>query len=133
MKFLLDTDTFSIAARDGSASLRRRLELQAPEDIALSAVTVGEIEFGLARHSPAPRTAARVAAMRSSFRVLALDEAAAVIYGRLRQALNSRGTPIGPNDFWIASHAIAAGLILVSGNTREFARVPGLMVENWLR
>ncbi len=133
MKYLLDTDTFSVAARDGSAQLKARLGAVPAHDIALSAIAVGEIEFGLARNAPPERIRLRIAALRSSFRVLPVDEPVAGAYGRLRQDLQRRGTPIGPNDMWIAAHALVAGLTLVSGNEREFTRVPGLKVENWLR
>jgi tRNA(fMet)-specific endonuclease VapC len=133
VKFLLDTDTFSVAARDGSAELLSRLEGESLDDIALSVVTVGEIEFGLSKRMPPPRIAARIVAMRQSFRILTLDERAASAYGRLRQQLQSQGIPIGPNDLWIAAHALSEDLTVVTGNTREFARVPGLRVENWLR
>lgn len=133
MKFLLDTDTFSVAAREGSAALHKRLEGESLDNLALSVITVGEIEFGLAKRMPPARIAARIAAMRQSFRVLAVNEAAAAAYGRLRQSLHSQGISIGPNDLWIAAHALSENLTVVTGNVREYIRVPGLRVENWLR
>ena len=132
MKFLLDTDTFSVAAREGSATLRQRLEGESLANIALSVVTVGEIEFGLAKRMPVPRVAARIASLRHALRVLTLNEAVAVAYGSLRQHLQSQGIGIGPNDLWIAAHALAEDMTVVTGNVREYARVPGLRVENWL-
>ncbi len=133
MKYLLDTDTLSVAARDGSAQLKARLGAVPARDVVLSAIAVGEIEFGLARNALPDRILSRIATLRAGFRVLAVDEPVAGAYGRLRQELQRRGTPIGPNDMWIAAHALVAGLTLVSGNEREFTRVPGLKVENWLR
>ena len=133
MKFLLDTDTFSVAAREGSAALHQRLEGESLDNLALSVVTVGEIEFGLAKRMPPARIATRIASLRHSLRVLHINEAVAVAYGRLRQGLQSRGINIGPNDLWIAAHALAEDLTVVTGNVREYSRVPGLRVENWLR
>ena len=133
MKFLLDTDTFSVAARDGSQPLRQRLAQVATQDIALSAIALGEIEFGLARHTPPERIVRRIATLRASFQVMAVGDSVAAVYGTLRQDLQRRGTPIGPNDMWIAAHALAENLTLVTGNEREFSRVPGLRIENWLR
>jgi tRNA(fMet)-specific endonuclease VapC len=65
--------------------------------------------------------------------VLELPRAAGDAYGRIRQRASSRGELIVGNDLWIASHAIAAGLTLVTNNAREFRRVPGLRIENWTR
>ena len=64
---------------------------------------------------------------------LELPAEAAEHYGEIRAVLQRKGAPIGPNDLWIAAHARAAGLVLVSNNEREFKRVPGLKVENWAR
>jgi tRNA(fMet)-specific endonuclease VapC len=130
---MLDTDVFSIAARGGSARLRARLDTIAPQDIALSVICLGEIEFGLSKQ-PAPAwLAQRISQLRQAFVPLPMQPAAALTYGKLRQILAKKGTPIGPNDLWIAAHAMHEGLTLVSNNEREFARVPGLKFENWLR
>ena len=64
--------------------------------------------------------------------ILALDAPAHARYGRIRAELEAAGTPIGPNDLLIAAHALAVDAVLVTANTREFLRVPGLQVENWL-
>ena len=133
MKFLIDTDVFSIAARDSSNALRDRLQHLPVTDIALSAITVGEIEFGLAKQRPRPATVARIEALRQALQVLAIDQTVAKQYGRLRDELRRIGKPIGPNDLWIAAHALSANLTLVTGNELEFRRVPTLRVENWMR
>jgi tRNA(fMet)-specific endonuclease VapC len=133
VKFLLATDTFSVAVRDASPALRERLSTVTVGELALSVISLGELEYGLARNRPAAPIAARVAALRSALAVLPLAESAVHHYGLLRDALRRKGTPIGPNDCWIAAHALAQGLTLVTGNAREFSRVPGLRVENWMR
>lgn len=133
MTYLLDTDTFSTAARDTSPVLRQRLENMATDHLAISAVTVGEVDFGIARRLPPDIVVARIASFRASLRVLPIDEDVARRYGLLRAHLERLGTPIGPNDLWIAALALALDLTLVTGNEREFARVPTLRVENWMR
>jgi len=110
VKFLLDTDAFSVASRDGSPTLRERMAETPAADIGLSAITVGEIEFGLAKQTPPERIVRRIAALRSSFTVLPVGESVGLVYGRLRQQLRSQGTPIGPNDLWLAAQAMASGL-----------------------
>jgi tRNA(fMet)-specific endonuclease VapC len=132
VRFLLDTDTFSVAARDPYSRVQAKLASIPMNDIGISAITAGEIEFGLAKKLPGPVIASRVAAMRVAFRVLAVDEGVARRYGHLRDELRKSGTPIGPNDLWIAAHALSLNLTLVSNNTREFRRVPELKLENWL-
>lgn len=132
MKFLLDTDTFSaIAARRHPGALERLSAL--PDGAAYVCwITLGEVAFGMRRSKPAQRTTSGIESLRRSLVRLPLDEPVVEQYARLRAALEAKGRPIGPNDSWIAAHALAHGLTLVTGNEREFRRVPGLKVENWL-
>ena len=132
MKFLLDTDTFSaIAARRHPGALERLSAL--PDGAAYVCwITLGEVAFGLRRNKPAQRTISGIESLRRSLVRLPLDEPVVEQYARLRAGLEAKGRPIGPNDSWIAAHALAHGLTLVTGNEREFRRVPGLKVENWL-
>jgi tRNA(fMet)-specific endonuclease VapC len=88
--------------------------------------------FGAAK-SLDPRAPAEVLRMIALAPVLALPEAAGRIYGDIRAALARQGRLIGPNDLWIAAHAIAAGLTLVTNNEDEFRRVEGLKIENWAK
>jgi tRNA(fMet)-specific endonuclease VapC len=78
------------------------------------------------------RLSLQVEAILSALSILPLEEPVDVRYAELRQGLERSGTPIGGNDMLITAHALALGLTLVTGNLREFARVPGLNVENWL-
>ena len=133
MSYLLDTDVFSVAARDNCEPLRERLGQVPWRDLALSAITAGEIEFGLARHRPTARVFERLQLLRATIQVMDLNDSVAREYGRLRHLLAQAGTPIGPNDVWIAAHALTEKRTLVTGNEREFRRVPGLLVENWMR
>lgn len=133
MKYLLDTDTFSFAARDASALLTARFRGTAPQDLALSVISRGEIEFGLAANAPKRFTLERTLALLEALATLPLVPAVARHYRDLRVHLHKRGTPIGGNDMWIAAHALSEGLIVVTNNEREFRLVPGLIVENWMR
>ena len=92
-----------------------------------------QVAFGQALNPVIERIAARIALLREVLLPLALEPAVAEHYARLRLALQRAGTPIGPNDLWLAAHALERDLTLVTNNEREFSRVPGLRVENWLR
>ena len=102
-------------------------------DVVLCAVVLAELLYG-AEHSGAAHRAANlalVASLRQQYLSLPFDESAAEEYGRIRAYLAGQGTPIGPNDLMIAAIARGNGLTLVTHNTKEFSRVPGLNVEDW--
>jgi tRNA(fMet)-specific endonuclease VapC len=133
VKYLLDTDVLSLVAREANAALTGKVRASSPDDLAVSVISKGEIEFGLLFNRPKRLTEQRMRGLLASLQTLPLSADVALHYAHLRHELNRAGTPIGTNDMWIAAHAKALGLILVSNNTREFKRVPGLSVENWLR
>ncbi len=128
--FLLDTNPLVYAFK-GMGRCRERIDQADPASLHLSALSVFEIEFGLARsRNPQPMRLFLSDACRRH-RCLPLDESAAAQAGRLRGVLQQAGTPIGPYDLLIAGTALAHQLIVVTRNLREFSRVPGLRVENW--
>jgi tRNA(fMet)-specific endonuclease VapC len=131
VKYLLDTDILSYVARESHAGLLDRMRLVAPQDLTISVITRAEVEFGLRSHPPRRLTLERMTALLHEIVTLALPEHAATHHCSLRLALQRAGTPIGANDQWIAAHALALGLTVVTNNDREFRRVPGLKVENW--
>ena len=133
MKYLLDTDTFSHIAREASVALMTKVRSVALGELAVSVISRGEIEYGLAANAPKRDTLERSLALLGLMTTLDLPAAAAPRYRDLRVHLKRQGTPIGPNDMWIAAHALAQDLTVVTNNEREFTRVPGLKVENWLR
>ena len=133
MRFLLDADVFSAIARQTSASAEQRLAELESGSVALSVITCAEIAFGLERHPVSSRLVARIQRLQQVLPNLPLLDSVVAHYARARAHLEKRGTPIGPNDLWLAAHALCQDLTVVTGNTREFARVPGLRVENWLR
>src|SRR5690242_13184614 len=115
-----------------SAALLRRLDLHA-DNSAISVVAYGELAFGERMSVRRDEAAAHLAALLETLQVLPLPLDAARRYAEIREALQRAGQPIGSNDLWIAAHALADDLTLVTNNEREFQRVPGLRVENWAR
>ncbi|MGO9271123.1 MAG: type II toxin-antitoxin system tRNA(fMet)-specific endonuclease VapC [Terriglobia bacterium] len=131
MTYLLDTNTCIRYLNGRSPEVRRRLEPVAPEDVALCSVVKAELYYGAARTRDPGRTLAHMTSFMSPFSSLPFDDFCAVAYGRIRAQLEQAGTPIGPNDMMIAAIAVAADLTLVTHNTREFARVAGLILTDW--
>ena len=131
MKVLLDTDIVSYLFRAGDERALGRFKAYAPGEVAISAITAAELMFG-AELSGAPRHRVMVDRICRALLVAPFEAVAARAYGTLRAALHRRGTPIGSNDMLIAAHAIALGIPLATNNLREFRRVPGLKVDNWL-
>lgn len=132
MKYLLDTDTCSFVMRQSNPELLRRFGSIVDGDAAVSVITQGELRAGLARRPQATQLHLRLERLNAVIPTLALPELAAIAYGEIRHQLERKGQIIGSNDLWIAAHAMAADLTLVTNNTREFKRVSGLKLENWM-
>lgn len=128
MRYLLDTDTCVFALKH-HPDVRRRFGKIGPDDVAVSTMTLAELRFGSLRSQRPAKTWGDVEAFLEPIRVLPFDQGAALTHAELRLALKSR--PIGERDLVIASVAAARGLAVVTHNTREFARVPGLRCEDW--
>lgn len=130
--YVLDTNTISYYFR-GDPQVAPRLQALPPKNIGVPAIVMYELQYGLLRLPKAagkPRLAA-LAAFLQPLRVLAFDAACADQAARLRVALETHGTPIGPHDVLIAATALRHEATLVTRNVREFARVPQLRVETW--
>ena len=97
----------------------------------LSIITFGELAYGAAKSARRNEAIVQLEELRRAIPVATLPEEAAEVYGALRADLEGRGQQIGNNDLWIAAHALAVNLILVTNNAREFGRVKGLKVQNW--
>ena len=128
---MLDTNIVSELARNPQGRVSERIAEVGPEAICTSIVVAAELRFGSAKKGSAKLTA-QIEAILESIPVLALDMPADAEYGRIRDELESAGTPIGPNDMLIAAHALALGVVIVTANVGEFGRVRGLSVENWI-
>jgi tRNA(fMet)-specific endonuclease VapC len=114
------------------ARVRAALESTVPSDLRMSAVTLAELRFGIAKSSQPRSAASNLRVLLSRIRVVPFDDAAAERYGEIRASLERRGAPIGPLDTLIAAHALSLGWTLATNNVREFRRVPGLKVADWL-
>lgn len=130
--YMLDTNIASAAIR-GDTGIDRRMRGLAPGTWCISAVTRSELRCGAELKPAATRLARIVEAFLAIADVAPWDTAAADAHGRLRAALQTKGSPIGVFDEMIAGHALAIGAVVVTDNVRDFARVPGLVLENWLR
>jgi len=129
--YLLDTNILSDIIRNPFGQAAQRVEAVGASAICTSIIVAAELRYGCAKKGSA-RLQARVEALLQTIAVLGLDIPADTQYGSIRAVLEAAGLPIGGNDLLIAAHAAALGLTLVTDNTREFSRVPGLVVENWL-
>ncbi len=134
MSHLLDTNSFISHLRQGPASkVTVRMAAVPPGSVYLCSVVLAELLYG-AMHSGGAYQAANlilIARLRQQFVSLPFDDRAAEEYGKVRAHLAALGTPIGPNDLMIAATALANQLTLVTHNTTEFSRVPGLVLEDW--
>jgi tRNA(fMet)-specific endonuclease VapC len=131
---LLDTSSWVDHLRRGAASsVTTRLSTAPIGSVYLCAVVLAELYYGAMRGSAAhtAHNLALIAKLRGDYASLPFNDQAADQYGRLRAHLVSLGTPIGPNDMFVAAIALANGLTLVTHNTREFSRLPGLVLEDW--
>ena len=132
MSYQLDTDTCVYWLRGRDSALKARLAALTPADVQISAVVRGELMVGAERSADPRATLEDVLRFLDAFEVAPVDADVSRHYARLRAGLEKRGESIGPNDLWIAATALAWGATLVTGNTREFRRVPRLHLENWL-
>jgi tRNA(fMet)-specific endonuclease VapC len=131
IRFLLDTNICIFVGKSRWSDPVAQRFARAGGNMAMSAITFAELQFGIAFSAQQDQNRAALATLVIDVPVLAFDEPAAVLYGFIRADLKRRGTMIGGNDLLIAAHALANDLILVTNNTREFARVQGLKVEDW--
>jgi tRNA(fMet)-specific endonuclease VapC len=131
VRYLLDTNAISDFVRD-QAMVAKHLKATRPDEIAVSTVTLMEIEYGLALEPVrARRIAPLLDGLLASVRVLPFSRVDARSAGVVRAALRRHGRPIGPYDILLAGCALARGLTLVTANTGEFSRVAGLAIEDW--
>ncbi len=129
--FLLGTNILSNLIRRPQGRIAERLIREGEGSVCTSIILASELRFGAAKCGSA-RLAAQLEAVLAALEILPFEEPAARRYGELRDRLERQGTPIGPNDMLIAAHALAVGLTVVTDNVREFSRVPGLSLDNWL-
>jgi tRNA(fMet)-specific endonuclease VapC len=130
-QYMLDTNIVSAMVRKPHGALAGKLSGIDTASICISIVVAAEIRFGLAK-GVAKQMQLQIDAILEAIDILPLSAPVDTHYGEIRSYLEKRGQPISANGLFIAAHARSLNLILVSNNTREFERVPGLQLENWL-
>ncbi|HEU0218041.1 MAG TPA: type II toxin-antitoxin system VapC family toxin [Stellaceae bacterium] len=131
-RYLLDTNIISDVIRNPRGLAARRIRQVGVAQVCTSIIVAAELRYGIAKRRTST-LATRVLEMLDRLAVLSLEPPADAVYAQLRVQLEETGTLIGPNDLLIAAQALSLGLVLVTDNEREFSRVPGLTIENWLR
>jgi tRNA(fMet)-specific endonuclease VapC len=129
MRYLLDANAVIALLNDTTSPIARRIRRYAPRHVGVSAVVIHELYYGAFKSQRVDKNVARVDALQ--FPVLEFDQEDARQAGEVRAHLASKGAPIGPYDVLMAGQAKARKLTLVTHNTTEFQRVPGLKVEDW--
>ncbi len=132
LQYLLDTNIVSDLINNPDGRITQRLAELGPGAVVTSVIVRSEIWYG-ARRRQSPRLSKQIADVLGGLEALPFDAPADEIYGLIRAELALAGTPIGGNDMFIAAHALALDLTLVTDNVDEFSRVNGLRIENWLR
>jgi len=131
-RYLLDTNICIYIQRQRPEKVLARFQKLKPGDAAISVVTWGELFYGAEKSKQRKKVLQLLEEFKSFVPVLPIPENTGNAYGVIRASLESKGTSIGNNDLWIAAHAKAATLTLVTNNEREFQRVPGLKIQNWV-
>lgn len=133
MSYLLDTNICIYVIKKKPPAVLKRVRSKQPGEIAISTITLAELEYGIARSRYADRNRVALLEFLLPFVILDFDQRASAVYGEIRSFLESRGRPIGPMDLLLAAQAKAHDLVLVTNNEKEFRRIAGLQVENWAR
>lgn len=132
MRFLLDTNAVSDLVRNPQGKCASRIAAVGEQNVSTSIIVASELRYGALKKNSA-RLTRQLEAVLSVLEIAAYESPADAVYARVRTKLEAAGTPIGGNDLLIASHALTLGLTLVTANEREFARVQGLRIENWMK
>lgn len=131
MRYLLDTNILSDLVKRPQGAVAARIAEAGGDQVCTSLIVAAELRYGAAKRGSEKLTT-QLEAILAVLPVLPLEVPADRRYGDLRATLERLGTLIGPNDLLIAAHALALDAILVTDNTKEFERVQGLVIENWL-
>ena len=130
-RFLLDTNILSDLVRYPQGQVAQRIASEGEASVCTSIIVAAELRFGALKRGSA-RLTQQLETILAAMDVLPLEEPADLHYGTIREFLERKGKTIGPNDMLIAAHALSVDCAVITANRREFSRVPGLKVENWL-
>lgn len=131
-RYLLDTNICIYIQRHRPATVQARFSRLHPGAAAISLITWGELCYGAEKSNQSRKVFDALDEFASLIPVLPLDQEVGRHYGNVRATLERQGRTIGNNDLWIAAHALSSQLILVTNNEREFSRIDGLPLENWV-
>ena len=132
MLYLLDTNTCIYFLNRSSERIISQFKKYSPSEITLSSITVAELFYGAEKSKARKKNWAVVEDFVSNFDILPFDEKSCQIYAKTRASLEKAGVPIGPMDLLIASISLANNFVLVTNNIKEFRRIKGLKLENWV-
>ncbi|MFO7987664.1 MAG: type II toxin-antitoxin system VapC family toxin [Desulfatiglandaceae bacterium] len=132
MRYLLDTNICIYLVKKRPPEALEHFRQHSPTDVAISLITVFELEYGVQKSRYQERTRNAIAKFLSPLNILNLDRASVRESAAIRAQLEKKGLPIGPYDLLIAGLARSTGMTLVTNNTEEFKRVEGLNLENWV-
>ena len=130
-QYMLDTNIISDLLQHPQGEVAKRIAKVGEDTICTSIIVAAEMEFG-GHKKGSTKLQERISIVLAAFDILDLEKPAEKQYAEIRTYLEKQGTPIGANDTLIAAHALSLDLCVVTRNVREFGRVPGLRVENWL-
>ena len=131
-RFLLDTNICIYIRRKRPREVLARFQRLRPGEAVISVITYGELIYGVENSRLREQAVKQLLELAELLPVMELPAQAGQSYGAIRAALEAKGETIGNNDLWIAAHAKAAGLILVTNNEHEFRRIHGLKIQNWV-
>jgi tRNA(fMet)-specific endonuclease VapC len=132
MKLMLDTNICIAIIKQKPVDILQKFSTYQVGDICISSVTLAELRYGVAKSQYSEKNQVALDEFVLPLEVAYFDETAALVYGALRASLEKNGTPIGPLDTMIGAHALSLNLTLVTNNTKEFNRISGLKVINWI-
>ena len=132
MKYMLDTNTCIYIIKKSPIKVYEKLKQLNISDVVISVITLNELEYGISKSSNIEKNRIALTKFLAPIDVMPYEENCTTVYGEIRTILEKKGKPIGSMDLMIASHALTLGSVLVTNNVKEFKRVPGLKIENWV-
>lgn len=130
---MLDTNICIYTIKQKPVEVLERFKQEMPNGLCISAITLAELKHGVEKSARPERNEIALAQLMAALTVIPFDDMAAVEYGKICADLQKQGKPIGMMDMLIAASAVSNGMTLVTNNTREFERVSGLSLENWVQ
>lgn len=132
MRVLLDTNICIYMIKNKPPEVREHFEQFVPGDIAISSITVAELQYGVEKSAAREKNALALEAFLLPLEIVPFDMDSALVYGKIRAELERQGKPIGGMDMLIGAQAMAQDFTLITHNLKEFARIPGLRCETWV-